>query len=185
MTQTSKKLKLVGTETYINSQTGEVHEMQVVEIDQRDAHFQKLWVGNILSAVEALSSKRLKIVLWLVQESSKHRNIIPMTVRQMAEELEVSTATLNRTLQILEEHDIIRREPGRVWMNPTVVYKGSSGSRMEVLTRYRSISKEEEIRNEVSEEDLEKEEAKLMKRLEQLRSKKQELQKQSQEAAAE
>lgn len=173
MGEGTKKLKIVGNETYFNAVTGELHEMQVVEVDERDAHFQKLWVGNILAAVDELSSKKLKIVLWLVQESAKHRNIIPMTVRQMATTLNVSTATLTRTLKVLEEHDIIRRETGRVWMNPSVVYKGGMNGRLEVLTRYRAISRPEQTENAPEEEAhrLKEEETRLLKRLEVLRAK--------------
>lgn len=188
MGQGTKKLRIVGNETYVNTTTGELHEMQVVEVDERDAHFQKLWVGNILAAVDELSSKKLKIVLWLVQESSKHRNIIPMTVRQMASTLDVSTATLTRTLKVLEEHDIIRRETGRVWMNPSVVYKGGMSSRLEVLTRYKAVSKVQETQKTAEEEVelLAEEESILLKRLEALRAKKKELSSsQNEEAAAE
>lgn len=177
MKEGTKKLKIIGEETYINAQTGELHRMNVMEIDERDAHFQKLWVGNILSAVDELSSKRLKIVLWLVEESARHRNLIPMTVRQMAEELGISTATISRTLKILEKHDIIRRETGRIWMNPSVVYKGGKSGRMEILTRYKMVSRAEPPKGSPKEETslLDEEEVLLLQRLKRLRARREEI----------
>lgn len=174
MGQTQKKVHVIGQETYINAATGEFHEMQVVEVSERDAHFQKLWVGKILEAVDALSTKRMKIVLWLVRESALHRNLIPMTVRQMAEAIGVSTVTLNKTLQLLEEHDIIRRETGRVWMNPDVVYKGGAGGRLEVLTRYNAVPREEPDNSEDPEEEaarLDREQERLERRLKEIQDK--------------
>ena len=46
MATTRKKVKVIGTETYINQQTGELQEMQVIDIEERDANFHKLWLGK-------------------------------------------------------------------------------------------------------------------------------------------
>ncbi|WP_281042439.1 replication/maintenance protein RepL [Selenomonas infelix] len=48
MAVTRKKVKVVGTETYIKQDTGELREMQVIDIEERDANFHKLWLGHIL-----------------------------------------------------------------------------------------------------------------------------------------
>ena len=40
MATTRKKVKVIGTETYIKQDTGEIAEMQVVKIEERDANFQ-------------------------------------------------------------------------------------------------------------------------------------------------
>jgi|TARA_Y100000814_G_scaffold281984_1_gene246640 predicted transcriptional regulator len=138
---TTRKVKAIGTETYINAATGEVHEMDVVEIEERDANFCKLWVSSILTAIDELSSQRMKIVFWLVNEANKKRNVIAMTTRELSENIGVSRTTLIDTLQILEQHDVVRRKTGIVFMNPEFVYKGGRGGRMEVLTRYRELPK--------------------------------------------
>ena len=49
MATTRKKVKVIGTETYIKQDTGEIAEMQVVKIEERDANFHKLWLGHILN----------------------------------------------------------------------------------------------------------------------------------------
>ena len=48
MSTTRKKVKVIGTETYIKQSTGEIEEMQVMKIEERDANFHKLWLEHIL-----------------------------------------------------------------------------------------------------------------------------------------
>lgn len=134
----------IGTETYINASTGELHEMQVVEVEERDSNFLKLWVSSILLAVDSLSSKKLKVVLWLVAEAGRNRNVVMLNTREMAAAIGVSRSTLIETLRVLEQHDIIRRKTGIVFLSPEVVFKGSHNGRLEVLTRYHQMPRCEE-----------------------------------------
>jgi len=92
---TTRKLKTVGTETYINASTGELHEMNVVEVQEKDANFLKMWVSSILAAVDELSSQRLRIVFWLVEEAGQNRNVITKTTRELSEEIGASRTTMN------------------------------------------------------------------------------------------
>ena len=141
---TTRKLKTVGTETYINASTGEFHEMNVVEVQEKDANFLKMWVSSILAAVDELSSQRLRIVFWLVEEAGRNRNVIAKTTRELSEEIGASRTTIIETLKVLERHDILRRKTGVIFMSPEVVYKGTRGGRLEVLTRYREIPSPQE-----------------------------------------
>lgn len=136
---TQKKMKVVGVETFVNARTGEYHELNVVEVEDRDANFVKLWVSSILSAVDELSNQRMKIVFWLVNEASRSRNVIVKTTRDLAKEIGVSRTTVHDTLKILEKHDILRRKTGVIFMSPNVVYKGTRGGRLEILTRYNKL----------------------------------------------
>lgn len=160
--RTSKKMKVLGTETYINVNTGELHEMNVMEVEERDANFMKLWVSSILSAIDELSNQRMKIVFKLVEMAGKNRNVITLTTRELASLINVSRTTLVDTLQILEKNDVLTRKTGVIFMNPEVVYKGSRSGRLEVLTRYRKMKKDTDDPVEESNED---KAAKLMRRM--------------------
>jgi DNA-binding Lrp family transcriptional regulator len=161
MGTTTQKLKSISTETYVNVRTGEYHEMDVVEIEPRDANFCKLWVTTILAAVDELSSQRLKIVFWLVQEASARGNVIAKTTRELAEEIGTSRTTIIDTLKVLERHDILRRKTGVIFMSPEVVYKGSRRGRLEILTRYNKLEAPGAGANETVEEKV----SKLTKRM--------------------
>lgn len=41
---TTKRVKVVGTEEYINTRTGELEQMQVTSIEDRDFNFTKMWM---------------------------------------------------------------------------------------------------------------------------------------------
>ena len=41
---TRKKVKIVGRENYINQNTGEIKEMKIINIEERDANFHKIWL---------------------------------------------------------------------------------------------------------------------------------------------
>ncbi|WP_181280727.1 replication/maintenance protein RepL [Aphanothece hegewaldii] len=55
----------------------------------------------------------------------------------------MSKATVVRTLQALEKHNIVKRKTGVVMLNPNVIFKGGYGKRMNVLMRYHSLFSEE------------------------------------------
>ncbi len=144
MASTKKLTRVVGTEQYINKTTGEIEEFQVVEIEERDANFQKIWVGHILSAIDEISNAKMKLLFFLLKEAVKLDNIVPMTTDEISKKSGVSKATVVRTLQILEKHDIIKRKTGVVMLNPNVIFKGGYGKRMNVLMKYYNLSEENE-----------------------------------------
>lgn len=132
----SDQFKISGTQWYVNRETGELFDAEVVELKQQDADFQKIWVAQILAAAEELSSSRLKLVMYLVAESAKNQNMIDITIRELASRLKMSATTVTKTLQTLEKKNIITRRPGFIFVNPDIVYKGSHHRRMNILFRY-------------------------------------------------
>jgi len=139
MVSTKKITRVVGTQEYLNTTTGQIEEFQVVETEERDANFQKIWLAHILSAIDEISNAKMKLLFFLIKEAVKLDNIIPMTTDEISQQSGVSKATVVRTLQVLEKHDIIKRKTGVVMLNPNVVFKGSYGKRMNVLIKYYSL----------------------------------------------
>ena len=139
MASTKKVTRVVGTQEYLNTTTGQIEEFQVVEIEERDANFQKIWLGHILSAIDEISNAKMKLLFFLLQEAVKLDNIIPLTTDEISQQSGVSKATVVRTLQILEKHNIVKRKTGVVMLNPNVVFKGGYGKRMNVLMKYHSL----------------------------------------------
>lgn len=140
-TATFKGVKLEGQRTFVDKETGEEIQAEHVSVEVRDANFSKIWVMNILSAVNDLTSASLQLVMWLVEktEKTKGNNVIMMTIRDIAEETGRSTQTVHKVLKVLEAHDVIRRRSGVIWVNPEVIYKGTHKGRMSVLTTYQSV----------------------------------------------
>jgi len=135
--QTEKsKVKVIGTETYINQQTGELIEMEVIEKEERDYNFHKLWLGHIVQALDIIGNKKIKVVNHILSKTDS-QNLFIGTQREIAKDLDVSITTVNETLKALQESDfLIQVQQGVYRVNPNVIYKGSRGGRMNVLIKY-------------------------------------------------
>ncbi len=136
---TSKKTKILGTQEYINKDTGEVVVCQVVEIEERDANFYKFWLGHVLSAIEELSNARMKLVFYIFKNVNPASNVLLKTVEEISKETKISEKTVIDTLKVLQKHDIIQRRIGVIMLNPNVLFKGDTTKRRAVLTFYSDL----------------------------------------------
>jgi DNA-binding transcriptional ArsR family regulator len=142
---TSKKIRVVGQQTYINAQTGEAEQFQVMSIEDRDANFDKIWLGHILEALNELGNAKMKLLTYLLEKRHPATNQIIKTQREIAAETGISLDTISRTLKALEEHEIIRRKTGVLFLNPDVVFKGGHNARMKVLLDYGHYDKQADL----------------------------------------
>lgn len=139
---TTKKTKVVGTQTYINADTGEAEEMQVMTIEDRDFNFAKIWIGHIVSALEAIGNQKIKVITYLM-ENITTENFILETQRSIAKQCGVSLETVRQTMKALQEADIVRMKSHGVYMlNPNCMFKGKHKQRMNVLIKYQKLGKE-------------------------------------------
>lgn len=135
---TAKKSRVIGTQTYINRDTGELIDMNVIESQDTDFNFEKIWFSHILQALDCLGSKKINVVTWLL-ENKDNKNIIISTQRKIAESCNVSVQTVTDVMKILMKADVIKMEQQGVYMlNPEVVFKGGNQQRMNVLIRYKN-----------------------------------------------
>jgi predicted transcriptional regulator len=132
----TKKTKVIGEEEYLNTRTGEVQTFNVVEIQDVDANFEKLWLGHILSAIDEIGNAKMKILNYILQNRERSNNSLIITIAELSQRTEISRATVVTTLQTLEKHGIIKRRTGAVILNPDVVFKGRHKHRMNVLYKY-------------------------------------------------
>lgn len=139
---TSKKVKVIGTKEYIDRETGEPETMQVVSLEDRDFNFTKIWIGHIVSALEAVGNQKIKVITFLM-ENMTNDNYIIYTQRQIAKKADVSLQTVSKTMKALQEANIIRKKGGAYMFNPNCVFKGSHQKRMNVLLQYNTFDDEE------------------------------------------
>ncbi len=138
---TSRKTKILGTQQYVNSTTGEVIDCQVMEVEERDANFQKFWLGHVLAAVDELSNAKMKILFYIFSNVDYSNNILPKTIAEIVEETGISNKTIIETLKILHQYDIIRRKTGIIFLNPNVLFKGGINKRQAVLIKYGELDR--------------------------------------------
>ena len=155
--QTTKKVKVIGEQTYINPDTGEVEKFQVTSIEERDFNFTKIWMQNFIATLDLIGNKKSKVAYWIIDNLNKE-NQITMTQRQIAEATGVSYPVVNETIQCLIQADfLIQKNWGVYLINPNIIFKGSRNSRLNILNTYVDTAKEQ--KEQLSEE--EKKEKKL------------------------
>lgn len=140
--RTSKKVKVVGTQEYINPDTGEFVSMQVTSIEERDFNFTKVWMRNFLATLELVGNAKTKVAYWIIDHITKE-NLLPYTYRQIAQGTNTSVDTVTKTVTVLLEADFLRRiNQGCYIVNPDIVFKGSRNGRLNVLTEFQDTTKE-------------------------------------------
>lgn len=141
--QTQKKMKVVGTQQFINVRTGEVEDFQVTSIEERDFNFHKVWMKNFINTLDLVGNQKTKLCFWIIDNLNKE-NQLCMTYRQISEKTNISLETVRITMKLLLEADFLRRvNTGCYVVNPDVLFKGSRSGRLNVLNTYTDIEKHE------------------------------------------
>lgn len=149
---TTKKLKIIGTQNFINPRTGEIEEFQVTSMEDRDFNFTKVWLDSVLSTLNLLGNAKTKVAYHIIDNLNYDNQYIG-SQRVMAERCGVSVKTVTETIRILLESDFLRTTAAAVYsINPNVLYKGSHQARLNVLHQYNKTDKkvltdEEKIAN--------------------------------------
>jgi predicted transcriptional regulator len=141
MGNTTKKISVIGTETYINQSTGEIEEFNVIKSEDSDFDFDKLWTAQILLAIDEFGNQKTKLLMHLIKIRERSNNAVIRTIMELAEETGMNKNTVSATLKILQKHKIISRKTGVIFISPEVVYRGSHSNRMRVLIDYRNVQR--------------------------------------------
>lgn len=142
--QTSKKIKIIGNTQYINRNTGEIEDFQVVSIEERDFNFHKVWLSHIINSLELIGNQKTKLAFWIIDNLDKE-NKLTMTYRQISEKSNISYQTVSRTMKSLIESNFLQQiNQGAYRVNPDVIFKGTRNGRLNVLYQYNSDKNKKE-----------------------------------------
>lgn len=151
--QTTKKVKVIGTEEYINKNTGELQEMQVVSVEDRDFNFHKLWLSHIINSLDLIGNQKTKLAFWIIDHLNRD-NQLTMTYRQISKKSGISYQTIARTMQVLiDSNFMVKINTGCYQVNPDVIFKGTRTGRLNVLYQYRATKAEIEQERESNEQE--------------------------------
>ena len=82
---TRKKLKYVGRETYINARTGEIETFAVEGIEERDFNFTKVWFEHLLASYDLIGNQKTKVANYIISNLNRENQLI-CSYRKIAEE---------------------------------------------------------------------------------------------------
>lgn len=133
---TRKKVKVIGTETYIKQDTGEIKEMQLIDIEERDFNFHKVWLQHILNSIDLIGNQKTKLAFWIIENLNKENQLI-MTQRKIAENTGISIDTVRLTMRaLMDSNFLVKINSGAYMVNPDVIFKGGKTDRLNILIQY-------------------------------------------------
>lgn len=136
---TTKKQVVIGKQEYLNHQTGEVEQFNVINTYDTDFNFEKIWLSHILDSLEIIGNKKIKVLNWLL-ENKNNDNLIIATHRKIAEKSNVSYPIVNQTMKALVASNALKKQQDGVYMlNPDFMFKGHNKKRMNLLLRFNQI----------------------------------------------
>ena len=97
---TTKKVKVVGTTEYTNNATGEIEYFDVIEKEDRDFNFHKLWLGHILQSIDLIGNQKTKLAFWIIEHLDKENKLV-YTYDQIQKETKMSLDTIAKTMKAL------------------------------------------------------------------------------------
>lgn len=140
---TTKKVKVIGIQQYINFNTGEIEDFQVTSIEERDFNFTKVWMKNFIATLDLVGNQKTKLAFWIIENLNKE-NQLTMTYRQISEKTNISLETVRKTMAILLEVNFLKRiNQGVYQVNPDILFKGNKNNRLNLLTQYNNLNNQE------------------------------------------
>ena len=138
--KTKSKQKIIGTEEYTDSSTGEVKKFKVInEEEQTDFNFQKIWVKDLIELLKALGGGKVEVFCHILEKKNAD-NIFIGSVSDISKKIKVSENTVKSALRLMKELDYVRMVMHGVYqINPSLIVKGKSKKRQMLLTDYNNI----------------------------------------------
>lgn len=141
-----KRAKIIGLETYINTNTGELREMQVIESteDDKDYNFHKLFMRDFIRSIDIVSNKKTKVCYWIIDNVNKDNQLL-YSYRQIAESTGISYSVVAETIKALLDADFLRKHGKILIVNPSIVFKGSASRRANILHIYNTQAEKGDV----------------------------------------
>ena len=139
------KTRVIGTQQYVNVNTGDLREMQVIESteDNKDFNFHKLFMRDFIRAIDIVSNKKTKICYWIIDNINKDNQLL-YSYRQISEITGISYSVVAETVKALLDADFLRKHGKVLIVNPDIIFKGSAIRRANILHTYSQAERGDE-----------------------------------------
>src|SRR5699024_12482420 len=102
----------------------------------------KAYMVQLISMLDMISGKKLKIVNYLLDNVHLSNNTIIATTREIAKDNGTSTQTVSKTLKIYEEVNIIKRKTGALMLKPELLMRGDDQKQKYLLHEFGNFEQE-------------------------------------------
>ena len=118
--------------------TDEIAEFNVVDKPVLRQNFMIAYLSTIVSMIDKLGNQKMQVVKYLLKEMDSN-NLIIKTIAKIEKETGISHTTIQETLKILENANIIHRRTGVIMISPKLVNRGNAGKERYLLTKFHQI----------------------------------------------
>jgi len=133
-----------GKHKLIDSDTGEIIEVDKVYRRQTQGNFVKAYIKGLVMMLDVVGGSKLKVVNYLLENLRLSDNKLIATTREMAKEVNVSPTTVTETLKTLEEGNIIKRRTGVIMLNPQILVRGDDKKHRHMLIEFEEFDRPDE-----------------------------------------
>lgn len=139
--QKSKVQTTIGTQQYINKETGEIEDFQVISKNiTKDFNFHKIWIQDILNVLDSMGNKKILVLTFLLKIMRNEDNTFSGSYRDISKKCNVSLPTVSLVMQELLESNVIKKLTiGTYQFNPNIIIKGTSSKRQRLLIEYNMV----------------------------------------------
>ena len=121
----------------INLRTGKIQDIKIYE-DPTSKRWDKVWAKTLAELLELTGESRTRIIAYLLRKKN-YENVILATVRKIADDVGVSSKTVNKTLLQMQEAGFIHRlHNGVIMFSPHIIQPGKSWRGVAVMRRWKS-----------------------------------------------
>lgn len=106
--KTTKKVKYIETEQFINATTGELQEMQVTSIEDRNFNFAKILMKDYIATTSLFIDQKTKFCYWIIDNLDRDY-VLMGTQRDFARESGVSLQTVSITMKLLMDAKLLEK----------------------------------------------------------------------------
>lgn len=122
--------------TYVDSETGEIIEAEVVEKRAKGKQFWKLYLSDFLNVLGLIDSKQLDVLVYILDNTEASSNLFVGTYTTIGKEVNVSRQTIATIMKKLQKHNFIKKVTNGLWrINADYLYKGDE-KKKQILLKY-------------------------------------------------
>lgn len=135
----AKKIQQWEQKEYIDKYTGEIKEVVEITREYGRNGFGITYLMVLLESLEILGGKKTQVLKYILNNMDKHNNTLIESTRDIAKNCGVSYQTVIKTLQVLEENDIVSRKPNIVILNPKLYHQGNENKEKAILIKFKEL----------------------------------------------
>ena len=142
------KIKKAGIGRWQNLDTGEIVEASEITKKIGRQGFMITYLSAIINLIEALGTKKMQVVKYILTNMEKSSNVLVITTRELATKSKVSLNTVIETLKILENANIIRRRTGAIMVNSDLVHRGNENKEKVLIARFQEFDPDWQLKGD-------------------------------------